>query len=353
MIEENLKFVFNQFQHDATLQAYKELDSGHINSTFLIKTTPKPYYVLQCINQYVFRDVLGLIQNKVVLSEHLQQKIKSNQNNSNTSTALRFLKTKNNKAYYRDTNGNYWNLMYYIEGSVTYSTVPNRVIAYEAGSLLGEFHSMTKDFDAKQLVEVIPKFHDMKFRYSQFKEALKSANSNKLQQSKVFIKKINELKAEMHILQELKESGKLKLRVTHNDTKISNMLFDADNKGICVIDTDTVMQGIIHYDFGDAIRTICTTAAEDETDLSKVEFNKEFYEAYAEGFLKYMKPSLSILELQYLPLAAKTMIFIMGLRFLTDYLNNDIYYKTNYAEHNLDRAKNQFKLLDSFTIQMP
>jgi thiamine kinase-like enzyme len=150
----------------------------------------------------------------------------------------------------------------------------------------------------------------------------------------------------MHILQNLKDTGKIKERVTHNDTKISNMLFDAEDNGICVIDTDTVMPGIIHYDFGDAIRTICNTAAEDETNLDLVEFNTRYYKAFKEGFLKYMESSLTTIELKYLPLAAKTMIFIIGLRFLTDY-------KTNYPDHNLDRAKNQFKLLQSFSDQLP
>ena len=153
----------------------------------------------------------------------------------------------------------------------------------------------------------------------------------------------------MHILQRLKEAGEIPVRVTHNDTKISNSLFDKNNKGICMIDTDTVMPGIIHYDFGDAIRTICNTAAEDETDLSKVEFNLEYYKAYEKGFLEKSKDSISAMGIKQLPLAAKTMIFIMALRFLTDYLNNDIYYKTNYSDHNLDRAKNQFKLIESFT----
>ncbi len=153
----------------------------------------------------------------------------------------------------------------------------------------------------------------------------------------------------MHILQHLKETGKIQLRVTHNDTKISNALFDFNDKGLCVIDTDTVMPGIVHYDFGDAIRTICNTASEDEKDLKLVSFNMTFYEAYLKGFLEKMNGTLSPLELKHLPLGAKTMIFIMALRFLTDYLNDDIYYKTTYAEHNLDRAKNQFKLLKSFS----
>ncbi|HUH27925.1 phosphotransferase, partial [Gelidibacter sp.] len=141
-------------------------------------------------------------------------------------------------------------------------------------------------------------------------------------------------------------------RVTHNDTKISNVLFNKRDKGLCLIDLDTVMPGIVHYDFGDAIRTICNTAAEDEANLDLVEFNVDYYNAYTKGFLKKMEKYLTPIELKYLPLGAKTMIFIIGLRFLTDYLNGDIYFKTKYADHNLDRAKNQFKLLQSLSEKL-
>lgn len=353
MIEKQLKNVFEQFQHQAKFKSYKELASGHINTTYLIKTHDKPYYVIQCLNDDVFTDVPGLIGNKVAISEHIQNKFKSTSPDVSASKVLTFLKTKTNQSYVKDTNGNYWNLMYYIDNSITHEVVTNKSIAHEAGLLMGEFLIMTEDFEADKLVEVIPKFHDMSYRFRQFEEALQHAEKERFSNSEKFINLVKNLKNEMHILQQLKDAGKFKMRVTHNDTKISNMLFDTKNQGICVIDTDTVMPGIIHYDFGDAIRTICNTAAEDETNLDRVEFNVSFYEAYTKGFLKKMKSSLSALELQHLPLAVKTMIFIMGLRFLTDYLNGDIYYKTNYEQHNLDRAKNQFKLLESFTSQTP
>ena len=239
--------------------------------------------------------------------------------------------------------------MVFIDKSVTHEIVKSEKIAYEGGRLLGNFLTLTSDFDAAKLIEVIPKFHDMSFRYSQFDDALKIASKERLEYAKFYIKKVKELKEEMHILQNLKTSGDIKIRVTHNDTKISNALFNKKDKGLCLIDTDTVMPGIVHYDFGDAIRTICNTAAEDETNLDLVEFNVEYYKAYTRGFLKSMKESLTPLELKYLPLSAKTMIFIMALRFLTDYLNGDIYYKTKYPEHNLDRSKNQFKLIESFS----
>tara|TARA_R110002111_G_scaffold51050_1_gene89562 strand:- start:1048 stop:2121 length:1074 start_codon:yes stop_codon:yes gene_type:complete len=352
MLEEQLKFVFSQFDHNGEYKSFKELASGHINDTYLIKTNEKPYFVLQRINHGVFKDVPGLIENKVAVSRHIQKKLENKSRKKQERGVLAFARTKKGTAYYQGNEGNYWNLMYFIDKSVTHETVNNEEIAYEGGKLMGKFLTLTSDFDASQLIEVIPKFHDMSFRYNQFEDSLKVASKERLEASKDYIKIIEDSKEEMHILQKLKESGAIKTRVTHNDTKISNVLFSKKDKSICVIDTDTVMPGIIHYDFGDAIRTICNSAAEDETNLDLVEFNVDYYKAYEKGFLKHMKSSITPLEFKYLPLAAKTMIFIMALRFLTDYLNGDVYYKTKYPEHNLDRAKNQFKLLESLNKQL-
>lgn len=352
MLADKLKFIFGQFEHNGEFKSHQELASGHINDTYLIKTKKKPYFVLQRINHGVFKDVPGLIENKVAVSAHIQEKLKDLPLKKQKRRVLSFAKTKTGKSYYRGEEGNYWNLMYFIGKSVTHEIVDNDEVAYQGGKLLGQFLTLTSDFDASKLTEVIPKFHDMSFRFSQFEDALKIASKERLEKAKDYIKQVEDLKEEMHILQKLKESGEIKIRVTHNDTKISNALFNRKNKGLCLIDTDTVMPGIVHYDFGDAIRTICNTAAEDETNLDLVSFNVDYYKAYTKGFLKKMKSSLTPTELKYLPLAAKTMIFIMALRFLTDYLNNDIYYKTKYPEHNLDRAKNQFKLIESFTEKM-
>ena len=349
MIKEQLKFVFKQFEHPGEFQSYEELASGHINDTYLIATTEKTFFVLQRINEGVFKDVPGLIANKVNVSKHLQQKLNYLPESELKRRVLSFVNTIEGKYYYYDTDGNYWNMMIYIGDSLTFETVNNEKIAYEGGKLFGEFLNLTSDFDATKLTEVIPNFHNMKFRYSQFDDALKNASFQRVEKAKCYIKLVEDLKGEMHILQNLKDAGEIKLRVTHNDTKISNALFDLDGKGLCVIDTDTVMPGIVHYDFGDAIRTICNTAAEDEKNLDLVNFNLAYYKAYVKGFLEKMNGSLSIIEIKHLPLGAKTTIFIMGLRFLTDFLNGDIYYKTEYPEHNLDRAKNQFKLIESIT----
>lgn len=352
MNTETIISIFNEFDHQFNYKSHSELNSGHINDTFLIKTDGGINYILQRINQIVFKDVPGLVNNKVLTSNHIRSKYPKASNEALNNTVLSFVKAKNSTLYYYNEGINFWNMMIFIDDSVTHEIVNNKEIAYEGGKLLGDFLNLTADFDSSQLIDVIPNFHNMSFRYKQYASSIKSALKSRLTKAAKYIQIVADLKEEMHILQNLKDAGKIPIRVTHNDTKISNSLFTQDNKGICMIDTDTVMPGIIHYDFGDAIRTICNTAAEDETDLSKVAFNLEYYKAYEKGFLEKTKDTLTEIELKYLPLAAKTMIFIMALRFLTDYLNNDIYYKTTYAEHNLDRAKNQFKLIESFSEKL-
>tara|TARA_B110001450_G_C17661346_1_gene497404 strand:- start:1928 stop:3010 length:1083 start_codon:yes stop_codon:yes gene_type:complete len=350
MIMENIQIqkIFNEFDHKHEYQSAKELLSGHINDTYLIKTNGSEDYILQRINHTVFKDVPGLVNNKVAVSNHIKQKLSFLQKEDIDKKVLRFVKVKNSDLYYYKRGESYWNVMIYIKNSFTHELVKDEQIAYEGGKLTGEFLNLTADFDNSVLIDVIPNFHDMSFRFDQYKHSIQSALKSRLYKAESCNKLVTKFEKEMHIIQELKESGKIPLRVTHNDTKISNALFDKNKKGLCIIDTDTVMSGIVHYDFGDAIRTICNTAAEDETALEKVEFNLDYYKAYTKGFLEQMKEVLTPIELKYLPLAVKTMIFIMAIRFLTDYLNNDIYYKTNYAEHNLDRAKNQFKLISSF-----
>lgn len=351
MKEKEIQSIFDQFEHKFNFQSYIKLTSGHINDTFLIHTDASEHYVLQCINHKVFKNVPDLISNKVTVSNHLLKKLNYLSPKEIGKKVLCFIKAKNTENFYYTDGINYWNLMPYIERGGTYEVVTNSKMAYEGGKLMGEFLKLTSDLDASKLVEIIPKFHDMSFRLQQYKLAIQSARVDRLKKAELYINWVSKLRNEMQILQNLKETGRIPIRVTHNDTKISNMLFDEKDRGMCVLDTDTVMPGIVHYDFGDAIRTICNMATEDETDLSKVEFNLLFYKSYTKGFLEKMGEVLTPIEIQYLPLAAKTMVFIIALRFLTDYLNNDIYFKTQYSEHNLDRTKNQYKLIQSLEQQ--
>ncbi|MDT0552854.1 phosphotransferase enzyme family protein [Urechidicola vernalis] len=349
MKNELLNSIFRYFEHDSEYDSFSVLASGHINDTYLVHTKSDNKFVLQRINHGVFKDVPGLISNKVLVSEYLRKKMSHLPEDQLQRNVLTFVKTKEGAFYHKDTEGNFWNLMIFIDNSQTFELVTDKEIAYEGGKLSGEFLNLTSDFDESKLIDVIPKFHDMSFRYWQFDEAMKTASDERKEKANDCIQKVEELREEMHIIQNLKDAGEIRTRVTHNDTKISNALFDMENKGLCVIDTDTVMPGIVHYDFGDAIRTICNTAAEDEKDLDKVTFNESFYHAYVKGFMEKVESSLTPAEIKYLPLGAKSMIFIMAIRFLTDFLNNDVYYKTIYAEHNLVRAKNQLKLIESFS----
>ncbi len=339
---EKIKNTFCQFEITSEFVSYKELVSGHINNTYLIETTQKPFYVLQQLNHAVFKDIVGLTANKVKVSAHLKT--------TSSYASLDFIAAKNGNYYYQDTKGDYWNLMIFLEDSITFDVVPNTEIAFEAGKLFGDFLNATANFDATQLIETIPDFHNMEFRFWQFDEALKTASEERKELAKNQLKRVESLREEMLILHQLKKSGKIRLIVTHNDTKVSNALFTQNNKGLCVIDLDTVMPGIIHYDFGDAIRTICTTAKEDETDLSKVKFNLSYFESFTKGFLSEVSNSISNFEAQYLPLSAKAITFIMALRMLTDFLNNDTYYKTAYPLHNLDRVKNQLQLIEEMEL---
>jgi len=345
---QNIIAVFNSFKHLSKFNSYSELTSGHINDTFLIKTDGADDFVLQRLNSYVFKNAKQVILNKVKVSVFIQDQLNSSKINQ-AQQVLKFIKTLNDLPYYEDEEGDFWNLSIYIKNSKTFEKVESKAIAYEGGKLFGEFLNLTNCLNVNEIVEIIPDFHKMSFRYSQFGEALKNAFKKRLKLASLEIEKVLELKNEMHILENLKSSGKIPIRITHNDTKISNALFSESNQGLCVIDTDTVMPGIIHYDFGDAVRTICNTSNEDETALSKVSFNISFFEAFTKGFLEKTYKQLTLLDVQNLALAAKTITFIMGLRMLTDFLNNDMYYKTVYEFHNLDRAKNQFKLVDSIS----
>jgi Ser/Thr protein kinase RdoA (MazF antagonist) len=237
--------------------------------------------------------------------------------------------------------------MTYIPNSITHDVATNSQLVEEAGKLYGDFIVQAAGLELDKLVEALPDFHSIPLRYTQFDEALKNAKEETKLNAKNEIEFVIKCRTEMHELSELKAQNKFPIRVTHNDAKLGNILFDKNDKGLAVIDLDTVMPGIVAFDFGDSIRSICSTTAEDDTNLEATKINLEFYEAYCKGFAATTKHFLTANEKKYLPLGAKTITFIMGLRILTDYLNNNVYYKVDYETHNLVRAKNQFKLVKS------
>lgn len=332
---ELLKNIFSQFKVENSFKSFKTFNSGHINNTYLILTNSKPNYILQKLNGNVFTKATEVIENKIKLASFLETK--------NVKT-IQFLKTKNNLNYYKDEEGSLWSLSLYIESSKTFLQVVSSKMAYEAGKITGEFLSETNNFN-NDLVEVLPDFHSMDFRFQQFEESLLNGNQIRKQESKEWIDFIFSVKEEMFQIEEVIKVNKLPIRVTHNDTKISNILFDNNQNAICLIDLDTVMNGTLLFDYGDALRTIASTASEDEINLNKIDFNVEYFKNYTRGFLEKLNKNISKIELEFLPVSIKIMTFIIGLRFFTDYLNDDVYYKANYKKHNLDRAKNQFTLV--------
>jgi thiamine kinase-like enzyme len=340
-----LERVFNKFQVVSKFKKHQELNSGHINDTYLIHTHSKPNYVLQRINGTVFSDAGSLVVNKVLVSDFLQSKHKGLPFEEVSKKVLCFVKTKDTTFFYKDEDQNIWNLSVFIEDSITYLKPPNSKIAFEAGKATGLFLENTTDFDVTLLTEILPDFHSITSRYLQFKKALKhtaKANIEKVQRQINFVEQHVE---EMLQIDKAIEDNRIQLRLTHSDTKISNILF-SKNKALCLIDTDTVMKGAIHFDYGDAIRTICNTADEDEKKLELVDFNLDFFKSYTKGFFQELK-NITKEEKELLPVSIKMMPYIMGLRFLTDFLNNNIYYKVSYENHNLDRAKNQFAYMES------
>ena len=342
----NIEDIFKKFAAESEFVNAVELDSGHINDTFVIETTAKPFYVLQRINHFVFGDVPSLVENKIAVSRHLRKKLKGLSEDVLRERVLTFVRTETDENFYKDDQGNYWNLSLYVDNCVNYEKVPNAKIAFEAGKIFGEFLYLTNDFEIEQITETIPDFHKMSLRFRQFDESLANAKPERIGQASELIEFVHLSRNEMLALEKLVNEDKIPFRLTHNDTKISNVLFSRKGEALCVIDTDTVMKGIVHYDFGDAVRTICNNGSEDEKDLSKVTFNLDYFEAFTKGFLESFGEGISDIEVEYLAFSAKVMTFIVGIRMLTDFLNNDVYFKPRYELHNLVRAKSQMKLVE-------
>ena len=332
--------IVQKFKIGSGVESISQINSGHINDTYLVSSVSGDQYVLQKINKSIFKDIQGLIANKVLISEHLSK--------SNTIyETVSFVKTNQDQFYAIDDHNDHWMLMNYIEDSVVYHIASNKTMVYETGKLYGDFINRCSKLEIDRLKETLPNFHSIPYRYGQFESALKNASSEAKHLAKQEIEFVYNSGKEMHQLSDLVTHNTFPVRVTHNDAKLSNILFDKNDKGLAVIDLDTVMPGIVAFDFGDSIRSICSTTMEDDSNLEGTAINLDFFESFCTGFAEHTKHLLTSAEVQYLSLGAKTITFIMGLRFLTDFLNGNVYYKTDFETHNLVRAKNQFKLVQS------
>ena len=335
----NLNFILDQFVSDCKIAPYGD---GQINDTYL---TSSKQFILQKINTKIFKDYEKLMGNIEGVTSFLKEKIIAAGGNPERET-LTVIKTKDGKNYYETEDGDVYRLYIFINDSISITNVTDPVQLYHAGKAFGKFQFMLADYPAEELFEVIPDFHNTRKRF----EALKEAIKNDVAGRKHLVEKEIEfaLSQEYYIdtVVDALASGELPLRVTHNDTKINNVLFDKDTKeGVCVIDLDTVMPGSLLYDFGDALRAGATTGAEDEIDLSKVWFDIYAFKNFAKGFLEYTNESMTEKEAELLPLSGKLLTYECGIRFLTDYLNGGTYFKIHREHYNLDRARNQFKLV--------
>ena len=321
--------------------------SGHINSTFLVRFEENgkiKEYVLQKINNYVFKNPDKVMENISNVTNFIKQKIRANGGHS-TRRVLRFYPSENNLYFTQDDDGSYWRLYKYVNNSTTFNTTNDLTVLEEAGKAFGEFQLLLDDYPIDSLNIIIPHFHNTVNRYKIFDEAIEnnlSGRADDVEDEICEFKLLESLACKMYKMQ---KNNQLQLRVTHNDTKCNNVLFDEDtNKHLCVIDLDTVMPGLIGFDFGDAIRFAANTCSEDETNLDKVKIDLAKFEAFTKGFLSEVGSHLTPTEQSTLSLGAITMTIECGVRFLTDYLDGDKYFKTAYPEHNLDRARCQLTL---------
>ena len=344
-----MKRIIDKFNIKGNLLSFERYGEGHINETYLLNYENDGelnQYILQKINHNIFPNIEGLMNNIELVTSFLRNKIIENNGDVNRE-AMILIKTKDNKNYYYDQeNDSYYRVFVFVKDTITLQIVSNKEDFKESAIAFGRFQKLLKDFDATKLVEVIKDFHNTEVRFNHFLETLKLDKCDRAKECKDEIEFILKRKEDCSKIVNLIKENKIPLKVTHNDTKLNNVLLDKDNKkGVCVIDLDTVMPGSSLYDFGDSIRFGCNTASEDETNLSKVNFSMEYFEAYVEGFLSEVKDSLNKYEIENLAYAAKLMTLECGIRFLDDYLDGDNYFRIHREKHNLDRCRTQLKLV--------
>lgn len=347
--ELQLKEAIANFNYFGRLKACEPFGSGHINDTyrltFEIGDMGDVYVILQRMNREIFKKPVELMENIVGVTSHLRKKIIKAGGDPERET-LNVILAKDGKAYYVDSMGEYWRSFKYITEATSYDLVEKPEDFYESAVAFGHFQRMLADYPAETLHETIEGFHDTKARLRAFKEAVEKDVCGRAASVQKEIDFVLSHEDTANVFGDLLEKGELPIRVTHNDTKLNNIMIDnTTRKGICVIDLDTVMPGIAMNDFGDSIRFGASTAEEDEQDLSKVSCSMELFELYVKGFLEGCAGSLTDKEVEMLPMGAKVMTYECGMRFLADYLEGDHYFKIHREGHNLDRARTQFKLV--------
>ena len=346
MTQEKLFEIASQFALEGNIASVEALGEGFINDTFVVKSEGSaPDYILQRKNHIVFPDVPGMMDNIKAVTEHIKAKVADPMRET-----LTVVPAKDGKLYYKDGE-NYWAVCLFIPDTITYDRADSTSLAYQGGVGIGRFQALLADFD-KPLNETIKGFHNIRWRFQQWDETIAADPANRVKDLQEEISWVESRREEMLSFWSKVESGEIPTHVTHNDTKISNILFDRPTGNVlCAIDLDTVMSSTSLNDFGDAIRSYTNTGAEDDKCLENVEMSIDMFRAYAEGYLSEQRATMTQSEKEWLAFSARYITFEQVLRFLMDYIDGDKYYKIAYPDHNLVRTRAQYKLLQSMERQ--
>ncbi len=346
MNQEKLFEIASHFALEGEIASIKALGEGFINDTFVVKTTGStPDYILQRKNHIVFPDVPGMMDNIKAVTEHIKAKVTDPMRET-----LTVVPATDGKLYHKDGE-NYWAVCIFIPDTVTYDRADSTALAYQGGVGIGRFQALLADFD-KPLNETIKGFHNIRWRFEQWDATIAADPAGRVKDLQQEIEWVESRREEMLSFWSKVETGEIPTHVTHNDTKISNILFDRPTGNVlCAIDLDTVMSSTSLNDFGDAIRSYTNTGAEDDKCLDNVEMSIDMFRAYAEGYLSEQRESMTQSEKEWLAFSGRYITFEQVLRFLMDYIDGDKYYKIAYADHNLVRTRAQYKLLQSMERQ--
>ena len=349
-LHEKIRKISDEFAIAGDFVEGSEIDSGHINTTYMAvyeePSGKQSRYILQRINDYVFKDPLQVMRNVECVTRHINWKVLRTKQDLGGQT-LHIYPARGGSSFARGEKGGIWRCYNFIENCHTYDVVENTRQAYQAAKAFGSFQDLVSDMPLEAVTETIPDFHHTPKRYDRLMEVVLADSKGRLSNVEAEVSFIREREDLCNLLVNLAEKGELPVRVTHNDTKLNNVMMDADtDEAVCVIDLDTVMPGLSLYDFGDLVRTATSPVEEDEKDLSKIEMRMPMFEALAEGYIDGCD-CLTPLEIEHLVTGGKLMTLEVGIRFLTDYLEGDVYFKTDYEDHNLVRARSQLKLLES------
>ncbi len=351
-MKDEINEIVNRFKVSSNSFIYRRFGNGHINDSYLVesKSDEREQYILRKINSKVFKNPEIVVSNSVKVVSHIKEKLLNKGVNNHKNFVLTFIPTLDGNFAFVDENNDFWCLTIFFPKSYTVDFVETEIQAYEAAKAFGEFQQFIADININEFKFVIPDFHNLSKRLVAFNKAVETCSDERKKNALTEIEKVKDFLWIEEKNREIFSDSKIPVRITHNDTKINNVMLDnVTNKAHCVIDLDTVMPGSVLFDFGDMVRTFTSPVAEDEKDIAKVKVRLNIFDALAKGYLEASGKFLTDYEKENLVFGAELIVFEQAIRFLTDYCNNDVYYKTAYREHNLVRARNQFQLLKSIS----